>query len=98
MCHPSDGWALIRHFNKKNKYKYRYVLLACDGLWKSFKNEEAVNFINSLPTSKQLAISADENNERRDHYELACNKIANDAVKKLTADNVTVLIISIGVK
>ena len=28
-------------------------------------------------------------------YELSCNKIANEAVKKLTADNVTVLIVSI---
>lgn len=61
-------------------------MIACDGLWKSFDNEEAIEFIKSTIKPKE-----DDNSA----FELCCNKIANEAVKKLTADNVTVLMVSI---
>lgn len=67
-------------------------MLACDGLWKTYSNEEAVDYVKTVVTGgKQKSAEKCDT----DFYELCCNKIASEAVKKLTADNVTVMIISI---
>ena len=34
---------------------FRYVIMACDGLWKTFSNQEAVNFVNET-TKKQKEV------------------------------------------
>jgi integrin-linked kinase-associated serine/threonine phosphatase 2C len=60
------------------------VLLACDGLWKSFSNEEAVKLVSD--TFRQ---SRDESD-----YEACCEQLAVEAVKRLSADNVTVLVVA----
>ncbi|XP_069830006.1 integrin-linked kinase-associated serine/threonine phosphatase 2C isoform X2 [Dendropsophus ebraccatus] len=68
----------------------RFVLLACDGLFKAFSAEEAVNFI--------LSHVQDEGSQTEDmdaRYESACHRLANEAVRRGAADNVTVLIVQI---
>uniref|UniRef100_A0A8C2R9T4 PPM-type phosphatase domain-containing protein n=1 Tax=Capra hircus TaxID=9925 RepID=A0A8C2R9T4_CAPHI len=73
----------------------RFILLACDGLFKVFTPEEAVNFI--------LSCLEDEKIQRREgkltvdaRYEAACNRLANKAVQRGSADNVTVMVVRIG--
>ncbi|KAK6057581.1 hypothetical protein COOONC_04901 [Cooperia oncophora] len=34
---------------------FRFLILACDGLWKSFDNEEAISYVNEL-LSKSVKI------------------------------------------
>ncbi|XP_056420633.1 integrin-linked kinase-associated serine/threonine phosphatase 2C isoform X2 [Hyla sarda] len=68
----------------------RFVLLACDGLFKAFSAEEAVNFV--------LSYVQDEDSQTEDmvaRYESACHRLANEAVRRGAADNVTVLIVQI---
>lgn len=62
-------------------------MLGSDGLWKSFKNQEVVDHISSIVHENGTPLKR--------YYENCCNNIANTAVKKLTADNVTCLILSI---
>ncbi|XP_073437328.1 integrin-linked kinase-associated serine/threonine phosphatase 2C [Dendrobates tinctorius] len=68
----------------------RFVLLACDGLFKAFSADEAVNFI--------LSHVQEESSESEDmdaRYESACHRLANEAVRRGAADNVTVLVVQI---
>ncbi|KAG8580639.1 hypothetical protein GDO81_007375 [Engystomops pustulosus] len=68
----------------------RFVLLACDGLFKAFSAEEAINFI--------LSHVQDETSKPEDmdaRYEAACHRLANEAVRRGAADNVTVLVVQI---
>ncbi|XP_054839975.1 integrin-linked kinase-associated serine/threonine phosphatase 2C isoform X3 [Eublepharis macularius] len=72
----------------------RFILLACDGLFKVFSPEEAVNFImssledNTIPTREaKSALDA--------RSEAACNRLANKAVQRGSADNVTVVVVRI---
>ncbi|XP_073530609.1 integrin-linked kinase-associated serine/threonine phosphatase 2C isoform X2 [Phyllobates terribilis] len=68
----------------------RFVLLACDGLFKAFTADEAVNFI--------LSHVQDEGSQSEDmdaRYESACHRLANEAVRRGAADNVTVLVVQI---
>jgi integrin-linked kinase-associated serine/threonine phosphatase 2C len=74
----------------------RYVIVACDGLWKSFSNEQAISFINStieVENAKEVENSSDK--KKQTIYEICCSRMASEAVKKLTADNVTVMVLSI---
>ncbi|XP_014818515.1 PREDICTED: integrin-linked kinase-associated serine/threonine phosphatase 2C isoform X3 [Calidris pugnax] len=72
----------------------RFILIACDGLFKVFTPEEAVNFI--------VSCLEDKNIQRREgkleadaRYEAACNRLANKAVQRGSADNVTVMVVRI---
>ncbi|XP_077683307.1 integrin-linked kinase-associated serine/threonine phosphatase 2C isoform X1 [Eretmochelys imbricata] len=72
----------------------RFIMLACDGLFKVFSPEEAVNFIMSCLEDKNIQtregkLSADA------RYEAACNRLANKAVQRGSADNVTVVVVRI---
>lgn len=69
------------------------MLLACDGLWKSFSNQEAVKFVND--TFSRSSNSTDGAESWAAGYEACCDQIAVEAVKRLSADNVTVLIVAI---
>ncbi|XP_060097947.1 integrin-linked kinase-associated serine/threonine phosphatase 2C [Heteronotia binoei] len=72
----------------------RFILLACDGLFKVFSPEEAVNFImscledNAIPT-REAKSTVDA------RYEAACNRLANKAVQRGSADNVTVVVVRV---
>ncbi|XP_063298460.1 integrin-linked kinase-associated serine/threonine phosphatase 2C [Pelobates fuscus] len=72
----------------------RFILLACDGLFKAFSAEEAVTFI---LTNVQEESSPSENSPPvlDARYESACHRLANEAVRRGAADNVTVLLVQI---
>ncbi|XP_008584177.1 PREDICTED: integrin-linked kinase-associated serine/threonine phosphatase 2C isoform X3 [Galeopterus variegatus] len=73
----------------------RFILLACDGLFKVFTPEEAVNFI--LSCLEDEKIQSREGKPAIDaRYEAACNRLANKAVQRGSADNVTVMVVRIG--
>ncbi|XP_032133632.1 integrin-linked kinase-associated serine/threonine phosphatase 2C isoform X2 [Sapajus apella] len=73
----------------------RFILLACDGLFKVFTPEEAVNFI--LSCLEDEKIQTREGKSAVDaRYEAACNRLANKAVQRGSADNVTVMVVRIG--
>ncbi|XP_018878219.1 integrin-linked kinase-associated serine/threonine phosphatase 2C isoform X1 [Gorilla gorilla gorilla] len=73
----------------------RFILLACDGLFKVFTPEEAVNFI--LSCLEDEKIQTREGKSAADaRYEAACNRLANKAVQRGSADNVTVMVVRIG--
>ncbi|KAB1279211.1 Integrin-linked kinase-associated serine/threonine phosphatase 2C [Camelus dromedarius] len=73
----------------------RFILLACDGLFKVFTPEEAVNFI--LSCLEDEKIQSREGKPTADaRYEAACNRLANKAVQRGSADNVTVMVVRIG--
>ncbi|XP_048362387.1 integrin-linked kinase-associated serine/threonine phosphatase 2C [Sphaerodactylus townsendi] len=74
----------------------RFILLACDGLFKVFSPEEAVNFIISCLEIKDNTILTGEAKSTLDaKYEAACNRLANKAVQRGSADNVTVVVVRV---
>ncbi|XP_030600544.1 integrin-linked kinase-associated serine/threonine phosphatase 2C isoform X1 [Archocentrus centrarchus] len=73
----------------------RFVILACDGLFKVFSADEAVKFV--------LDVLQEESAEQRaglmegeQRFEAACQQLAGEAVRRGCADNVTVILVSIG--
>ncbi|XP_040204895.1 integrin-linked kinase-associated serine/threonine phosphatase 2C isoform X1 [Rana temporaria] len=72
----------------------RFVLLACDGLFKAFSAEEAVNFILSQ-VQDESAQAEEDPGDMDTRYESACHRLANEAVRRGAADNVTILIVQI---
>lgn len=65
-----------------------FILLACDGLWKVFTSEEVLQIV--------LDSKRDSSNEDSEIcYETACNRLVNEAIRKHSGDNVTVVIVSI---
>ncbi|XP_060049568.1 integrin-linked kinase-associated serine/threonine phosphatase 2C isoform X2 [Erinaceus europaeus] len=73
----------------------RFILLACDGLFKVFTPEEAVNFI--LSCLEDEKIQSREGRPTLDaRYEAACNRLASKAVQRGSADNVTVMLVRVG--
>ncbi|KAM4627685.1 arf-GAP with coiled-coil, ANK repeat and PH domain-containing protein 2 [Polymixia lowei] len=73
----------------------RFIILACDGLFKVFCADEAVKYV--------LNILQDDSVERREglteeegRFEAACQRLASEAVRRGCADNVTVILVSIG--
>uniref|UniRef100_A0A8B9VSG8 Integrin-linked kinase-associated serine/threonine phosphatase 2C n=1 Tax=Anas zonorhyncha TaxID=75864 RepID=A0A8B9VSG8_9AVES len=72
----------------------RFILIACDGLFKVFTPEEAVNFIVSCLEDKNIQVREGKL-EADARYEAACNRLANKAVQRGSADNVTVMVVRI---
>jgi len=74
----------------------RFVVLACDGLWKVCQPDEVVRIVDEAlkDTSLQAVEGAKSTLEVR--CEAACHRLAMEAVRKLSGDNVTVLLIHIG--
>ncbi|KAG8445401.1 hypothetical protein GDO86_010255 [Hymenochirus boettgeri] len=72
----------------------RFILMACDGLFKAFSPEEAVNFILSHLQEKSCT-AQDDPPDLDSLYEAACHRLANEAVRRGSADNVTVLLVQI---
>lgn len=73
----------------------RFILLACDGLFKVFSAEEAVKFVLSVLEDGTVERKEGQMEEEA-HYEAACQRLANEAVRRGCADNVTVILVSIG--
>lgn len=74
-------------------YKYtlsndKFMILACDGLWDVFSNQQAVNFVvNCMKNNSSI-----ENNNTRNKNNIA-NLLAEEAIKKGTYDNVSIIIV-----
>ncbi|XP_056139612.1 integrin-linked kinase-associated serine/threonine phosphatase 2C isoform X2 [Lampris incognitus] len=73
----------------------RFIILACDGLFKVFSADEAVKYV--------LNVLQDEGVEKKEglteeegRYEAACQRLATEAVRRGCADNVTVILVSVG--
>ncbi|XP_041120213.1 integrin-linked kinase-associated serine/threonine phosphatase 2C isoform X2 [Polyodon spathula] len=72
----------------------RFLLLACDGLFKVFSPEEAVSFV--VPILEEETLEQKEGKTLQDaRFETACSRLANEAVRRGCADNVTVLLVNI---
>jgi len=89
----------------------RYALIACDGLWKTFTNKDAVEFVNSSlvqaikerrTVSTLAACTADmpdyvyTGDIWSQRWEYVCNLLSAEAVRRGSGDNVTVLILPFG--
>ncbi|XP_067451712.1 integrin-linked kinase-associated serine/threonine phosphatase 2C isoform X1 [Thunnus thynnus] len=73
----------------------RFIILACDGLFKVFSADEAVKFVlNVLQEGSVEKRSGVTEEEVR--FEAACQQLASEAVRRGCADNVTVILVSIG--
>jgi len=76
----------------------RYILIACDGLWKTFSNQQVVEFIaDALKTTKvndeSLSSSIETKGVNRLKWECVCGQLAAEAVRRGCGDNVTVVIV-----
>uniref|UniRef100_A0A8C6T8N8 ILK associated serine/threonine phosphatase n=1 Tax=Neogobius melanostomus TaxID=47308 RepID=A0A8C6T8N8_9GOBI len=61
----------------------RFMILACDGLFKVFSADEAVKFVLNILQEGDSGLDS------------ACQQLASEAVKRGCADNVTVILVSI---
>ncbi|CAN9510864.1 unnamed protein product [Ophioblennius macclurei] len=68
----------------------RFLLLACDGLFKVFSADEAVRFVLDVLQDER---SQEEGEEQR--FDAACQQLAGEAVRRGCADNVTVILLSV---
>ncbi|XP_072036058.1 integrin-linked kinase-associated serine/threonine phosphatase 2C-like [Amphiura filiformis] len=78
--------------------KDKYILLSCDGLWKGFTSETAMEFINQILEKEEATSPPNSPTWKTDtdvRYETACNKVAWEAIKRGSSDNVTVLLVRI---
>ncbi|XP_066535824.1 integrin-linked kinase-associated serine/threonine phosphatase 2C isoform X2 [Hoplias malabaricus] len=75
--------------------KDRFVILACDGLFKVFSAEEAVKFVSKILQDESTDEKTGHKLEGAGLYEAACQRLASEAVRRGCADNVTVILISI---
>ena len=74
----------------------RFIIIACDGLWKVFKPDEALEFVLKFLNDKSLTPPETWKRTLNDFvFQTACNKLASEAVRKGSADNVTVIIIGV---
>ncbi|XP_029373335.1 integrin-linked kinase-associated serine/threonine phosphatase 2C isoform X2 [Echeneis naucrates] len=72
----------------------RFFILACDGLFKVFSAEEAVNFVLNILQDKSVEQRVGLTEEEA-RFEAACQQLASEAVRRGCADNVTVILISV---
>lgn len=73
----------------------RFILLACDGLFKVFSTDEAVKFV--LNVLQEGTVEQRPGlTEEEVRFEAACQQLASEAVRRGCADNVTVILLSIG--
>ncbi|RUS88689.1 hypothetical protein EGW08_003504 [Elysia chlorotica] len=72
----------------------RYLMIACDGLWKSYTVDESIKFANKILQDPN--VSATGRKTAADvKFETTCSKLANAAVLRLSGDNVTVVMVAI---
>lgn len=76
--------------------KDKFLLLACDGLWKGFEVDEALKYINDILEEEKPERGKDsEDVTETSVYETACSRVAGDAIRKGSSDNVTVMLVEI---
>ncbi|XP_067363402.1 integrin-linked kinase-associated serine/threonine phosphatase 2C isoform X2 [Channa argus] len=72
----------------------RFIILACDGLFKVFSAEEAVKFVLNIMQERSVEQKPGLTEEDV-RFEVACQQLASEAVKRGCADNVTVILVTI---
>ncbi|GFS03018.1 integrin-linked kinase-associated serine/threonine phosphatase 2C [Elysia marginata] len=72
----------------------RYLMIACDGLWKSYSVDESIQFANKILEDPNVTATGRKTPEDL-KFDSACSKLANSAVLRLSGDNVTVVMVSI---
>lgn len=72
----------------------KFVLLACDGLFKVFSADEAVQFVLGVLENETVELKEGQS-EGAGLFEAACQRLASEAVRRGSADNVTVILVSI---
>ncbi|KAL4221038.1 hypothetical protein ACF0H5_019300 [Mactra antiquata] len=73
----------------------RYVIIACDGLWKCFEPSDSIKFVNKIVEENKDKDVRVGKNVKNNKYDIACNQLANEAVLRFSGDNVTVLLLAI---
>lgn len=73
----------------------RFIILACDGLFKVFSADEAVKFVLGVLQGGAVEQRPGVTEEEL-KFEAACQQLASEAVRRGCADNVTVILVSIG--
>ncbi|GAB1606405.1 integrin-linked kinase-associated serine/threonine phosphatase 2C-like [Argonauta hians] len=74
--------------------KDRFFIIACDGLWKSLTAEECIEFVCKVLEDKSIEGNGSKSAQEM-RCEAACQRLVSEAVLRLTADNVTVILVSI---
>ncbi len=76
-----------------------FLVLACDGLWDVFDNDQAITFIGNhlLAYSKESFVSGEASSDQidagRNACALACDAIIAEAISRGSADNISVVIV-----
>ncbi|XP_031572190.1 integrin-linked kinase-associated serine/threonine phosphatase 2C-like [Actinia tenebrosa] len=85
----------------------KFILLACDGLWKGFSVDSAVKYIHNIINNETAPLQQKSEKDKADvnddlkmdpasyQFQLACDSIASDAIRNGSSDNVTVMLVSI---
>ncbi|KAK6732814.1 hypothetical protein RB195_016907 [Necator americanus] len=72
-------------------WRKRFLVLACDGLWKSFGNEEVIKYVH------ELLAKAVKGMEEREIWQQMAEDLAAEAVRRRCGDNVSVILIRLHV-
>ncbi|XP_076451535.1 integrin-linked kinase-associated serine/threonine phosphatase 2C-like [Babylonia areolata] len=72
----------------------RYIMMACDGLWKSFSMEDSLHYVNTILKDQSIH-GTDRRSAEEVRFDTATSRLANTAVLRLSGDNVTVLTVAI---
>ncbi|KAE9413841.1 hypothetical protein Angca_003730, partial [Angiostrongylus cantonensis] len=65
----------------------RFLILACDGLWKSFSNEEAIKYVNELLEKSVKGM------DDKEIWQQVADELAAEAVRRKCGDNVSVIVV-----
>lgn len=66
----------------------QFLIIACDGLWKGFRIQDAVTYIKDILKDSSIS-DIDE------RYEKACSNVASEAIRRGSSDNVSVVLVRI---
>ncbi|ULU06008.1 hypothetical protein L3Y34_018129 [Caenorhabditis briggsae] len=75
----------------------RFAIIACDGLWKSFSNVEAVTYASEqLEVAKKMDIQQEPNESRKiAELRIVAERLASEAVRRKCGDNVSVIVVKL---
>ncbi|WKX96132.1 hypothetical protein Q1695_012520 [Nippostrongylus brasiliensis] len=97
---PSTRWVFLSLFvlNARERYdgngdcvreKSTFLVLACDGLWKSFDNDEVINYVNELLEKSSKGM------DEKEIWQKMADDLAAEAVRRRCGDNVSVILMRI---
>ncbi|XP_071482557.1 integrin-linked kinase-associated serine/threonine phosphatase 2C-like [Diadema antillarum] len=72
----------------------RFLLMACDGLWKGFTEDSAIQFINEILDEEDIK-QVEGRSQDEVRFETACNRLASEAIRRGSSDNITVVLVNI---